>query len=55
MHKDFIKRLLSIAVPVTLQNLIASSLNLVDTIMIGSLVNHQALIGFLKYILIMFL
>ncbi|BES64490.1 MATE family efflux transporter [Gottschalkiaceae bacterium SANA] len=37
MNKDFVKRLLSIAVPVTLQNLIASSLNLVDTIMIGSL------------------
>ncbi len=37
MHKDFIKKLLVIAVPVTLQNLIASSLNLVDTIMIGSL------------------
>ena len=37
MQKDFIKRLLAIAVPVTLQNLIASSLNLVDTVMIGSL------------------
>ena len=37
MNKDFVKRLLLIAVPVTLQNLIASSLNLVDTIMIGSL------------------
>ncbi|RLL84386.1 multidrug transporter MATE [Mesotoga sp. H07pep.5.4] len=35
--KDFTKRMLSIAVPITLQNLISTGLNLVDNLMIGQL------------------
>lgn len=35
--KDFFKRVFSITIPVTLQNLLSSSRNLVDTIMIGTL------------------
>jgi len=35
--KSFYKNMFSIAIPVTLQNLITSSLNMVDTIMIGAL------------------
>lgn len=35
--KTFIKTLLSLALPITIQNLISSSLNMVDTVMIGSL------------------
>jgi Na+-driven multidrug efflux pump len=36
-RRTFIKTLLSLALPITLQNLISSSLNMVDTLMIGSL------------------
>jgi len=35
--RTFIKTLLSLALPITIQNLISSSLNMVDTIMIGRL------------------
>lgn len=35
--KDFLNTLLAIAVPIALQNLISSSLNLVDTVMVGKL------------------
>lgn len=35
--KDFFKRLVSIAIPISIQNLISSSLNMVDTVMIGKL------------------
>lgn len=35
--KTFIKTLISLALPITIQNLISSSLNMVDTVMIGSL------------------
>lgn len=35
--KNFYKKLLTIAFPITLQNLISSSLNIVDNVMIGSL------------------
>ncbi|WP_187759835.1 MATE family efflux transporter [Thiospirochaeta perfilievii] len=37
MIKEFIKRIFAITVPVTLQNLLGSSRNLVDTMMIGTL------------------
>lgn len=36
-NRDFFKRVFSITIPVTLQNLLGSSRNLVDTIMIGTL------------------
>lgn len=36
-NKDFFKRVFSITIPVTMQNLLGSSRNLVDTIMIGTL------------------
>lgn len=36
-NKDFFKKVFSITIPVTLQNLLGSSRNLVDTIMIGTL------------------
>ncbi|MBS4538703.1 MATE family efflux transporter [Clostridium sp. D2Q-11] len=35
--KEFYKKLVSIALPISLQNLISSSLNMVDTVMIGQL------------------
>ncbi len=35
--KIFLKSMLSIAIPIALQNLITSSLNMVDTLMISSL------------------
>lgn len=35
--KEFFKRLVSIAIPISVQNLISSSLNMVDTVMIGKL------------------
>lgn len=35
--KEFYKKLISIALPISLQNLISSSLNMVDTVMIGQL------------------
>ena len=35
--RSFYKNMFSIAIPVTLQNLITSSLNMVDTVMIGAL------------------
>ncbi len=35
--KDFFKKMMVIAIPVALQNLISSSLNMVDTVMIGQL------------------
>ncbi|MBM7614471.1 MATE family efflux transporter [Alkaliphilus hydrothermalis] len=37
MDRTFIKRMLTIALPISLQNLIFSSLNMVDTVMIGRL------------------
>lgn len=36
-NKDFLKAMLSIALPITLQNLVASSVNMLDTLMITSL------------------
>lgn len=36
-NRDFYKNMASIAVPIVIQNLITSSLNMVDTVMIGSL------------------
>lgn len=36
-NKDFFKVMMSIAIPITLQNLIASSVNMLDTLMITSL------------------
>ncbi|KYH34761.1 multidrug resistance protein MdtK [Clostridium tepidiprofundi DSM 19306] len=36
-NKDFYQKLLTIALPIALQNLISSSLNIVDNVMIGSL------------------
>lgn len=36
-NKDFFKALISIALPITLQNLVASSVNMLDTLMITSL------------------
>ena len=36
-NKDFIKAMISIAIPITLQNLVASSVNMLDTLMITSL------------------
>lgn len=35
--KDFYKSMISIALPISLQNLISSSLNMIDTVMIGQL------------------
>ncbi|WP_130808171.1 MATE family efflux transporter [Senegalia massiliensis] len=35
--KEFFKRLIAIALPISIQNLISSSLNMVDTVMIGKL------------------
>lgn len=35
--RNFYKRMFSIAIPIAIQNLISSSLNMVDTVMIGSL------------------
>ena len=35
--KDFTRRMLSIAIPITLQNLISTGLNLIDNLMIGQL------------------
>ena len=35
--KDFLKAMIAIALPITLQNLIASSVNMLDTLMITSL------------------
>lgn len=40
MNKDFKKKLVEIAVPVTIQTLMQSSLSLIDQIMIGSLGSH---------------
>ncbi len=36
-HKDFLKKLLFLAIPIVLQNLVASSLHIIDTLMIGNL------------------
>ncbi len=36
-HRQFYKTLLQLAIPITIQNTISSSLNLVDTVMIGQL------------------
>ncbi|MHB8062246.1 MAG: MATE family efflux transporter [Ruminiclostridium sp.] len=38
--KDFYKKLVTLAIPVTVQNLIASSLGMVDTVMVGALGNE---------------
>ena len=35
--KEFTRRMLSIAIPITLQNLISTGLNLVDNLMVGQL------------------
>ena len=35
--KEFLKGMLAIAIPVSLQNLISSSLNMIDTLMISNL------------------
>lgn len=40
-NKDFFKVMMSIALPITLQNLIASSVNMLDTLMITSLGNES--------------
>lgn len=40
-NKDFLKVMLSIALPITLQNLIASSVNMLDTLMVTSLGNES--------------
>lgn len=40
-NKDFYKIMLSIALPITLQNLISSSVNMLDTLMITSLGNES--------------
>ena len=40
MNNDFNKKLVEIAVPVTIQTLMQSSLSLIDQIMIGSLGSH---------------
>lgn len=39
--KNFFKLMISIALPITLQNLISSSLNMVDTVMVGELGETQ--------------
>lgn len=39
--KDFYKKLMIIAIPITLQNLIGSSLNMIDTLMIGMVGENQ--------------
>ncbi|MGL1891623.1 MAG: MATE family efflux transporter [Spirochaetaceae bacterium] len=45
-NRDFFNRIFSIAIPVTLQNLLSSSRNLIDTIMIGALgVTQIAAVG----------
>jgi len=38
--KDFYSKLVTLAIPVTIQNLIASSLGMVDTVMVGALGNE---------------
>lgn len=46
MDKDFYKKLMIIAVPIVLQNLIGSSLNMIDTLMIGMVgENELAAVG----------
>lgn len=58
--KEFLKEMLTIAIPIALQNLIASSLNMVDTLMISDLGRSSiAAVGlanqlFFFYILIVF-
>lgn len=37
MGKDFYKKLLAITIPITVQNMICYSVNMMDTLMIGSL------------------
>lgn len=37
MDKDFYKKLIGITIPIVLQNFVASSINMLDTLMIGSL------------------
>lgn len=45
-NKDFFSRIISITIPVTLQNLLGSSRNLIDTVMIGTLgVTQVAAVG----------
>ena len=39
--KSFYKKLMIIAIPITLQNLIGSSLNMIDTLMIGMVGENQ--------------
>lgn len=53
--KNFFKLMLSIAIPITLQNLISSSLNMVDTVMVGELGETQiAAVGLANQIFFLF-
>lgn len=53
--KNFFKLMLSIALPITLQNLISSSLNMVDTVMVGELGETQiAAVGLANQIFFLF-
>jgi len=54
-EKNFYKAMLAIALPITLQNLISSSLNMVDTIMIGRLGETEiAAVGLANQIFFLF-
>lgn len=57
--KEFNRKLLSIALPITIQNLISMSLNLVDNLMIGQLgsatIAAVGLVNQINFVLILFL